>query len=389
MIYRIFSFLLITTVLSLAGNGAALALPQTSIDSVTSAYRQYMLVTGTEIKVPTVVELSIRGEVFQRYEFAVFDTTTREFVPYLFEQDPLINETIDSIDTNSSEGLGSYLIDKDSKTFADFYLPDVGSGEATIKLLSAQPITANGVSLLLDNHVALPKLVDIFVRSEGQQSIVLVSQLKVEDPTIYFPSTTANEWHITLTYSQPLRITEVRLLTDSESQDTSRTLRFLAQPGHEYKVYFDPDRYSQPPWAESGDLTLDKGVLEVFSSGTAYNETYVVSDIDEDGVPDAHDNCVYVYNPDQTDDDGNGRGDACDDFDRDGIINSLDNCPNEPNWDQMDSDGDGIGDICDEQENRFTERYKWIPWVGIGIAAIVLIALFAMTAKSLRKGEDQ
>lgn len=47
------------------------------------------------------------------------------------------------------------------------------------------------------------------------------------------------------------------------------------------------------------------------------------------------DNCPGVSNPDQSDVDGDHRGDACD------------NCVTVPNSDQMDSDGDGFGDACD------------------------------------------
>ncbi len=36
------------------------------------------------------------------------------------------------------------------------------------------------------------------------------------------------------------------------------------------------------------------------------------SDIDEDGVADDDDNCIDIYNPDQSDDDDNGLGNACD-----------------------------------------------------------------------------
>jgi syndecan 4 len=46
----------------------------------------------------------------------------------------------------------------------------------------------------------------------------------------------------------------------------------------------------------------------------------------------AKDNCWLVYNPDQTDLDGNGIGDACqDDHDGDGELDSNDNCPNNSN----------------------------------------------------------
>ena len=93
------------------------------------------------------------------------------------------------------------------------------------------------------------------------------------------------------------------------------------------------------------------------------------------------DNCVREPNPEQEDIDGNERGDACDDWDRDGYINSKDNCVNDPNRNQRDVDHDGLGDACDEEESRFTEANPWIPWVGMGGAAFVLIILFTLVAK--------
>ncbi len=82
------------------------------------------------------------------------------------------------------------------------------------------------------------------------------------------------------------------------------------------------------------------------------------TDADADGFGDACDNCPQVYNPEQTDFDQNGVGDACDectDSDGDGYgdpdyTNNTcpdDNCPEIYNPDQLDSDNDGLGDACD------------------------------------------
>jgi len=44
-----------------------------------------------------------------------------------------------------------------------------------------------------------------------------------------------------------------------------------------------------------------------------------------------------------------------------------------------------VGDECDGEESRLTERYTWVPWVGMGLAALVLVGLFAVTARSFAR----
>ncbi len=91
-------------------------------------------------------------------------------------------------------------------------------------------------------------------------------------------------------------------------------------------------------------------------------------DTDGDETPDACDNCPLDSNPDQADSDFDWFGDECDGcplnwdkiepgicgcaefdihWDQDDLPNCIDNCPRIENPDQSDRDGDGAGDACD------------------------------------------
>jgi serine protease len=105
------------------------------------------------------------------------------------------------------------------------------------------------------------------------------------------------------------------------------------------------------------DTALDRGAAgydTVYGHGLiqirdALNSCGLNPDSDGDTVPDTADNCPSDYNPDQTDTDGDGTGDACDDDDDDDTVpDTADNCPSDYNPDQTDTDGDGTGDACDD-----------------------------------------
>ena len=165
-------------------------------------------------------------------------------------------------------------------------------------------------------------------------------------------------------------------------------LRFLAIPGHSYRIFYDADQGFELTLPEAGDLRTDKDVIAISRPAALANALYRPSDTDSDGVSDVFDNCSSDSNSDQADIDNNGRGDICDDFDRDGRINIKDNCPNHPNYAQSDADKDGIGDACDGEESRFTEAHEWVPWVGMGVAGLVLALLVVLTFKGGIKPVD-
>lgn len=94
------------------------------------------------------------------------------------------------------------------------------------------------------------------------------------------------------------------------------------------------------------------------STGIAIT-TEIPPDTDNDGFADGLDNCPSVFNPDQTDTDNNGVGDACnnaEDADGDEWADNLDNCPGDSNADQSDADMDHVGDVCDPFLNDSNNR---------------------------------
>lgn len=376
--FVIFSFVLITN---------AQKVSQDQNSSATNAYRFYKEIDNISIKVPTVVEVPFANDFIERFDFVVLDKETNSFEPYYFKQEISVNETLVSITTNQNTNNINWINDNNNETYVDFPLPVSEQGKVQIILSSSKMITSSALTLLLSSNVALPSFVEIRAVVDGQERIIVANK-RMDEQTVRFLKTTSNKWFINLTYSQPLRISELKLQQDDVTKSNIKSIRFLAQPNHSYRIYFDPDRSSIVSVGEAGNLYSAEGILKLSNILSKTNSSYVISDIDADGIPDIQDNCVSVANLDQKDINNNGRGDVCDDFDQDGIINSKDSCPDNPNRDQIDTDSDGIGDICDKEESRVTEKYAWLPWVGITFAVIVLVVLLALMGKSTFKKEE-
>ena len=91
------------------------------------------------------------------------------------------------------------------------------------------------------------------------------------------------------------------------------------------------------------------GGIAILDAGSDGVRVYLVRR--GDGVPDDADNCASRWNPEQSDVDLDGRGDACEDSDDDGKLDASDNCVRIANRDQADHDADGAGDFCDNDWN--------------------------------------
>ena len=341
-----------------------------------SAFKYYENVSPS-LTVPSVLQIPFTQAAFSIPVFAVYDITTSLFEPYLFSINR--SETKSHVESVGANGNPSLIDDGDYTTYLEFPIKgDSGKGEVTFYF--DKPITSSSLVFTLDNNVALPEKISINATVSNNDYVVL-APVKPLGGNVNFPETTSAVWRVTFDFVQPLRISEIKFNEKSNTESSNSNLRFLAQPGENYQIYFDADRYVEPTNKEAGDLSGDKGVISADTSNAILNTTYKPADTDGDGVPDLSDNCVSVPNADQKDTDHNGKGDACEDYDRDGILNAYDNCPNTPNASQIDTDQDGVGDACDKFDNRITERMPWLPWAGIGFAGVVVLGLFVVVLK--------
>jgi hypothetical protein len=357
-----------------------------------SAFQYVTTVTTPAIVVPTTVRLPLPDslEVYEGRQFLVVEEEQGSLVGAQLITASNVLDPVVSASTEPHNSVSPWLIDNDFSTAVDFIVTGEQANEFTVMLESdgETPITATRLKIDLAPHVSLPLTVSVQASVDRAWQTVL-SRTQMTDDTVNFPETTAHRWRATFRYIQPLRIAEISLEPDMLPTERTNELRFLAQPGQTYNIYSNPDQTVVLPRVESGNLRDSEEMVFAEVLARTENPLYVPADVDDDGIIDRLDNCVSYPNPEQIDVNQNGKGDVCEDFDRDSLINALDNCPNIPNRNQADEDGDSIGDACDEEESRLTERYVWVPWVGMGVAAIVILSLFMLVGKRPEEDVEQ
>ncbi len=131
-------------------------------------------------------------------------------------------------------------------------------------------------------------------------------------------------------------------------------------------------------FGNGGDFDLDGIANEIDNCLFTYNPSQTNSDTDSLG--NACDNCPTVDNPAQTDADQDGLGDECDfcpldptnDVDADSVCGLVDNCPATYNPNQEDTDGDELGDACDNCSEVFNPAQEDLDGDGIGDSCEVI-----------------
>jgi hypothetical protein len=369
---KIFAFL---SVALLFASGVLAADNQQAI----SSFKLMGEVSVGKISIPTVIEGLIDGQLGSSY-IGIYDKTGNAFVPAIFLGNTLVQEK-KPINMFSGGFDLSDIYDQRLNTYRDFEIQKDGKGFISFEVVFREPISSDEIGIFLERYSALPDFITIKAINGGKEKIIVLDQ-PVNSTLINFPKNTASTWKIELSYSQPLRISEIQVKdADVITKEQSR-FRFIAEPGSQYVLYADPDRIISLNTGEMPDLSGSDGMISAGSVKLIANPAYIQSDIDNDGIPDLSDNCPTYSNPKQEDSGGNKKGDACEDYDKDGVINALDNCPNKPNYAQVDTDLDKIGDVCDTEESRLTEKYPVAVWLGIGFAFVVFLGLLFFVAKS-------
>jgi len=347
---------------------------------------------------PQVVDVQLpqSPDIISSYTL-LLDNVTKSPINYYIGSTTSEKPDIFTIQVNQpSSQNGLLLQDENSATYINFPVDSPTSQTTSIIKVSSlvgKMLTLRGFNFEYSQDSSEDFFITIFsIKPNGEKTIVVSEKVPASSKYISFPVETSQEFEINITHKQPIRMTEVKpqFVNGEDISTTTKFLRFVALAEHSYVLYFDKDsNAAYQNYATEYNLANPVGnkTVKAVLSGIAANEMYISPDSDNDSVIDSLDNCPNVVNTDQKDENMNGVGDACDDFDQDGIFNSVDNCPQLPNPYQEDKDADKIGDKCDGEESRVSEKYPWLPWLGIVVGFAVTGGVLAISLHQKPKTE--
>ena len=362
------------------------AAPALLSDAQRSQFSSVAHIAANTYAVPTMVDVRVPLPAYDRRIIAVVDETGT-LLPSELRTQVQTQRAAMTVTTVPAVPNAHNMTDGSYTSYAEFPFSEgsdstVSEHHATIDIVLQRPITTDTLLIHTDTYSTAPTQIRVTaVRPDGTEYTAVPLRMLGRAP-VHFAQETAAHFRIDVTYRSPLRITEI-ILPDSNMPTTQETtVRFIATPGQAHAVYFNAYDTVQLPAQEKPNFTAARTVPTVPVDRVEDNPSFGSADTDGDGIADKDDNCPRVSNPDQTDADTNGIGDACEDFDADGIINSRDNCPTVANRAQVDTDRDGHGDACDAQENRFFEKNQWIVYAVIAVVGAIVAAMIARVLAS-------
>ncbi len=344
-------------------------------------YRSFIEVVPDTSTIPTVLEVPLPSDADY---VLVYEPATNTYIDSSINKSVVYDDVTYSIFSNeSTDGISGFeadLLDDNFETSIDLLVKQANTiSKSDFYINSSKVVDVSSLDIVYGTDSALPREVSLYVITPNGEELMAV-RTGYEVRNIKFPLQFGQSWRLAFVYDEPIRISDIKF-GPADFKTVVDKVIFLAQPNLNYLVYLYPQNLTYVPLRSSGNLSQAESFPPASVSSIMVNPQYIKLDQDQDKVPDEIDNCPQHPNPDQISSRNSLKGDVCDDFDNDGVINISDNCQFLPNSNQKDEDSDGIGNECDSSESRLTEKYPWLPWIGMGITLVVLLILFVTVAR--------
>jgi hypothetical protein len=304
-----------------------------------------------------------RTETFADYEVSVF--TEEQLPKSIIESDTPLNDLYKINDRDTKTSLQIPNNTGDLFRISMFYSFERLPLGFTTK--GSENFTSESLNLILDPNSNLPEEIAVKTNnslSGGDKNVsktikIFTAQNSNNFTNFHFPKSTSKYFEVEIKHSKPITILEMNFESVTKLYEDNILIQFIDDGN------LDSEYYVYSGGVTKGDSYQD-GIFGAYHNigGANLQTTKFKIAIHEPFQP----NNIFS-NPDN---------------DQDGVPNQYNNCVTVSNSDQQDLDGDKIGDFCDEEESRLTERYSWLPWLGIiiGVGSVGFILATTINKKS-------